>query len=90
MKNRFGLLKFIDRELEELRSKAKNVITEEAKRTILKVKKRKKPQWMSIKTLEIAQDRQEAKVRGDRQQIKVLHTGFQRETRMDKEDSYIK
>ena len=43
---------------------------------------------MSIKTLKIAQDRREAEVRGDREQIKVLNTAFQRETRKDKEDYY--
>ena len=45
---------------------------------------------MSIKTLKIAQGRREAKVRGDREQIKVLNTTFQREIRKDREDYYKK
>ena len=45
---------------------------------------------MLIKTFKIAQDRREAKVRGNRGQIKVLNTVFQRETRKDKQDYYNK
>ena len=43
VKNRYGLLNFIDRESEELWTKVKN-ITEEAKKTISKLKRKKKLQ----------------------------------------------
>ena len=56
MKNRYEILSFIDGEPEEIWTKVKNIITEEAEKTVLKLKKGKKPQWMSIKTLKTAQD----------------------------------
>ena len=45
---------------------------------------------MSIKTLKTAEGRREAKVSGDKEQIKDLNIAFQRETRKDKKDYYNK
>ena len=47
-------------------------------------KKRKKAKWLSEETLQIAEERREAKCKGKRERCTQLNAGFQRMARRDK------
>ena len=52
-------------------------------KTISKKKKCKRAKWLSEKTLQIAEERREAKVKGERERYTQLIAEFQRITRRD-------
>ena len=54
-----------------------NIIQEAVTKTILKKKKFKEAKWLSEKTLQIAEERREAKGKGERERY-ALNTEFQR------------
>ena len=53
-------------------------------KTILKKKKCKKAKWLSEEALQIAEQRREAKSKGERERYKHLNAEFQRIARRDK------
>ena len=65
--NRFKGLDLVDRVPEELWTEVCNIVQEVVTKTIPKKKKRKKTQWLSEETLQIAEERREAKGKGERE-----------------------
>ena len=65
--NRFKGLDLVDRVPRELWAGVCNVVQEAVTKIILKKKKREKAKWLSEKALQIADERREAKGRGERE-----------------------
>ena len=65
--NRFKGLDLVDRVPEELWTEVCNIVQEVVTKTIPKKKKRKKTKWLSEETLQIAEERREAKGKGERE-----------------------
>ena len=65
--NRFKGLHLIDRMPEELWTEVCNIVQEVVTKTIPKKKKCKKTKWLSEETLQIAEERREAKGKGERE-----------------------
>ena len=63
---------------EELWSKVCNTVQEAANKTIPKEKKCKKAKGLSEEALQIAEERREAKSKGERETYTKLNTEFQR------------
>lgn len=76
VKNRFDALNLIDKEPEELWQEIRDIITDEMKRNIPTISKKKKPSWISSNTLEIARKRREAKATENRQTFSKLNAEF--------------
>ncbi|CAF1389444.1 unnamed protein product, partial [Didymodactylos carnosus] len=85
VKNRFNALNLIDKEPEELWQEIRDIINDETKRNIPTIQKKKKNNWISSSTLEIAKKRREVKSNGNRQAFTKLNVEFQRAARKDKE-----
>ena len=81
--SRFKGLDLIDRVPEELWKEVCNIQKAMIK-TIPKEKKRKKAKWLSDEGLQIAEQRREAKGKGEKERYKHLNTAFQRTARRDK------
>ena len=77
-------LDLIDRVPEELWTEVYNIVQEAVTKTIPKKKKCKKAKWSSEETLQIAEERREARGRGDRERYTQLNAEFQRIARRDK------
>ena len=69
---------------EELWTEVYNIVQEAVTKTIPKKKKCKKAKWSSKETLQIAEERREARGRGDRERYNQLNAEFQRIARRDK------
>ena len=82
--NRFKGLELIDTVTEELWTEIQNIVQEEAIKTIPKEKKCKKAKWLSEEDLQIAEERREAKGKGEKQRYSHQNTEFQRIARRDK------
>ena len=82
--NRFKELDLVDRVPEELWTEVRDFVQEVVIKTILKKKKCKKAKWLSEKALQIAEKRQEAKGKGERERSIYLNAEFQRIPRRDK------
>ncbi|KAF7249083.1 Craniofacial development protein 2 [Varanus komodoensis] len=82
--NRFKELDLIDRVPEELWMEVCNIVQEAATKTIPKKKKCKKAKWLSEEVLQMAEERREAKGKGERERYKQLNAEFQRIVRRDK------
>ena len=78
--NRFKGLDLVDRVPEELWAKFHNIVQEAVTKTILKKKKCKKTKWLSEETSQIAEERREAKGKGERERYTQLNAEFQRIT----------
>ena len=65
--NRFQGLDLIDRVPEELRTEVHNIVQEVVIKTILKKQKCKKAEWLSEEALQIAEERREAKGKGEKE-----------------------
>ena len=65
--NRFKGLDLVDRVPEELWTEVCNIVQEVVTKTIPKKKKCKKTKWLSEETLQIAEERREAKGKGERE-----------------------
>ena len=82
--NRFKGLDLVDRMPEELWMEVCNTVQEAVIKTIPKKKKCKKAKWLSEEALQIAEERREAKSKGERERYTQLNAEFQRKARRDK------
>ena len=69
---------------EELHTEVPNIVQEAVIKTICKKKKCKKAKWLSEEALQIAEERREAKGKGEKERYTLLKTEFQRIARRDK------
>ena len=82
--NRFKGLDLIDRVPEELWADICDIVQEAVINTITKRKKSKKAKWLSEEGLQIAEERREAKGKGEKERYSHLNAEFQRLARRDK------
>ena len=82
--NRFKGLDLVDRVLEELWMEIHNTVQEAVTKTISKKKKCKKAKWLSAEALQIAEERREAKGKGERERYIKLNAEFLRTAGRDK------
>ena len=82
--NRFKGLDLVDRVPEELWTEVGNLVQEAVTKTIPKKKKCRKAKWLSEELLQIAEERREAKSKGERERYIQLNAEFQRIARRDK------
>ena len=85
--NRHKELHLVCRVPEELWTKVRLTMQEAVTKIIPKEKKGKKTKWLSEEALQIAEERREAKGRGERERRTPLNAEFQRTTRRDKNAS---
>ena len=83
VRNRFKGLDLIDRVPEELWTEVRNPVQEEETKTISKIKKYKKAKWLSEEALQRAENKREAKGKGERERYTQLNAEFQRIARRD-------
>ena len=92
--NRFKGLELVNSVLEELWMRVHNIVHEAVNKTISKMKKSKKPKWLSEEALQIAKERRDVKSKGERERYIQLNTDFQRTAWRDKKaffkEQYIK
>ncbi|KAF7251811.1 Craniofacial development protein 2 [Varanus komodoensis] len=69
---------------EELWTEVHNIVQEVATKTIPKKKKCKKAKWLSEEAFQIAEERREAKDKGERERYTQMNAEFQRIARRDK------
>ena len=67
MTNRFKGLNLIDRVPEELWMEVSDIVQEAVIKTIPKKKKCKKAKWLSAEALQIAEEKREAKGKGEKE-----------------------
>ena len=84
MTNRFKGLDLIDNVPEELWTEVHDIVQEAMIKTIPKKKKCKKTKWLSKEALQIAEQRREAKGKGEKERYTHLNAEFQRIARRDK------
>ena len=82
--NRFKGLDLIDRVPEELWTEVHDIVQEAVIKTIPKKKKCKKAKWLFEETLQIAEKKRKAKVKGKKERYTHLNAEFQRKARRDK------
>ena len=82
--NRFKGLDLVDRVPEELWTEVHNILQEGMTKTIPKKRKCNKAKWLSEEALQIAEERREAKSKGEREIYSQLNTELQRIARRDK------
>ena len=84
--NRFKGLDLVDRVPEELWA-LYDIVQEGVIKTIPKKKKYKKAKWLSEEALQIAEERKEAKGKGEKKRYTHLNAKFQRTARRDRKTS---
>ena len=84
MTNRLKGLDLIDRVPEELWMEVHDIVQEAVIKTIPKKKKCKKAKWLSDEGLQIAEQRREAKAKGEKEKYTHLNAEFQRIAGRDK------
>ena len=84
MRIRFKGLDLIDRVPDELWMEVHDIVQEAVIKTIPKKKKYKKPKWLSVEALQIAEKRREEKDKGEKERYTHLNAEFQRKARRDK------
>ena len=84
VRNRFKGLDLIDRVPDELWTEVPDVVQEVEIKTIPKKKKCKKAKWLSEKALQVAEERRDMKVKGEKERYTHLNAEFQRIARRDK------
>ena len=67
LRNRFKGLDLVDRVPDELWMEVRNIVQEAMIKTISKKKKCKKAKWLSEEALQIAENRREAKGKGEKE-----------------------
>ena len=82
--NGFKGLDLIERVPEELWMEVRSTVQEAVTKIIPKEKKCKKAKWLSEETLQIAEERREAKGKGERKRYTKLNAEFQGITRRNK------
>ena len=73
---------------EELWEKVCNIVQEVVNKTIPKKKKSKEAKWLSEEALQIAEERREAKSKGERERYIQIKAELQRTARRDKRASF--
>ena len=84
MTNSFKGLDLIDRMPKELWMEFHDMVQETEIKSILKKKKCKKAKWLSEETLQIAEKRREANIKGEKERYAHLNAEFQRIASKDK------
>ena len=84
MRNKFKGLDLIDGVPDELWTEVRDIVQEAVIKTIPKKKKCKKAKWLSDKDLQIAEEKREAKGRGEKERYTHLNAEFQRIARRGK------
>ena len=74
---------------EELWAEVCNIIQEAVTKIIPKKKKHKKAKWLSEEALQIAEQRREAKCKGEKERYTHLNVEFKRIGRRDKKPSLV-
>ena len=74
--NRFKGRDLIDRVPEELWMEVRDIVQEAVIKTILKKKKCKKAKWLSEEAFQIAENRREAKGKGEKERYVHLNAEF--------------
>ena len=69
---------------EELRTEVRDIVQEAVIKTIPKKKKCKEAKWLSVEALQVAENRREAKGKGEKERYSHLNVEFQRIARRDK------
>ena len=82
--NTFRGLDLVDKVPEELWIEVLNIVQETVTKTIPEEKKCKKVKWLSEEALQIAEERREAKSKGERERYTQLKAEFQGRVRRDK------
>ena len=82
--NNFKRLDLVNRVPEELWAETHNFVQEAVSKTFPKKKKNKKAKWLFEKTLQISEERREAKSKGEREMYTQLNAEFQRIASRDK------
>ena len=82
--NRFKGLDLIDRMPDELWMEVRDIVQETGIKTIPMEKKCKKAKWLPEEALQIAEERREAKGKGEKERYTHLNAKFQRTARRDK------
>ncbi|CAF2189429.1 unnamed protein product [Rotaria magnacalcarata] len=85
VKNSFDGLDLIDRESEELWSKVRDIIKDEANKNIPNTKTPRRAKWLMADALKVAEERRNAKGSGDKERFSRLNAEFQWRARRDKE-----
>ena len=67
----------------------RDIVQEAVIKTIPKKKKCKKAKWLSEEDLQIAEKRQEAKGKGEKERYTHLNAEFQRIARRDKKEDFL-
>ena len=75
--NRFKGLNLVNRVPEDLWTEVHNIVQETLTKTIPKKKKCKKATWLSEESLQIAEERKEAKGKGEKERYTQLNAEFQ-------------
>ena len=83
MMNRFKELDLVDRVPEELWMEVCNTVQEAVTKTSPKKNKCKMTKWLSEEALKIAEERREAKGKGERERYVQLNAEVQRRARRD-------
>ena len=69
---------------DELWTEVPDIVQETGSKTIPKKKKRKKPKWLSEKTLQTAMKRRDVKGKGEKERYTNLNAEFERIAKRDK------
>ena len=86
--NRLKGLDLIGRLPEELWTEVNNIVQVAVTKTIPQKKKCKKAKWLSEETLQIAEQRREAKSKGEKERYTQLNAEFQKTARRDKKAAF--
>ena len=87
--NTFKGLDLIDRVPDELWTEVHNTVQEKVIKTIPKKNKCKKTKWLSEEALQIAEQRREAKGKGEKERSAYLNAEFQRIARKIRKPSSV-
>ena len=75
--NRFKGLDLVNSVPEELWTEVHNIVQKAVNKTLPEEKKSKKAKWLSEEALQIAEERREAKSKGERERYTQLNTDLQ-------------
>ena len=89
VRHRFKGLNLIDRVPDELWTEVRDIAQETGIKTIPKKKKCEKAKWLFQEALQRAEERREAKGKGEKERYTHLNAEFQRTARRDKPSSVM-
>ena len=82
VKNRFSILQVDGKNPEYLWIDIRDAVIKTAEKWIPKVKKRKVKKWLTEETIKIAEERREAKEKGEIEKYKKLNAEFQKKSKV--------